>query len=337
MKKNYLRVLSYALILSTILFTSCNQEDESQIIETDKTTLEPDFFERDGSIDLEDVEEDAPIGEAKTYGHYNYTLLKPSELTKSDVDDLACGESTTMPLLAGYYKKQVGEVQVTNDGENLYLNFSASDKNYMKKVYLYIGEKGSIPFYSNGFPNLRKFNYKAFPYYYGGTKNATYVIPLSSIDLDCFEIVAYSKVYNSISRCYYSSFAYDSNRTQQYYYSRYSGCYYFRDWVRSFEFCKTSCDDGSMDVFGRKVVETFYTCLDVEVNGKLLSGFSSKTRYRSLKEYADTGRHFELYMYVNDEQCVAESGLEIGRVEFTGAASGDGVQATYHCISSKLQ
>ena len=28
--------------------------------------------------------------------------------------------------------------------------------------------------------------------------------------------------------------------------------------------------------------------------------------------------------------CVAESGLEIGRVEFTGVAGGDGVQATYH-------
>ena len=171
-------------------------------------------------------------------------------MKQADVNEIKCGETKTMPLLVGSSKKKVGVVKVSNDEENLYLTVKADDNMYMKKVYFNIGAKEDIPFFSNGFPNLYKFNYKAFPYYFGGQKKATYVIPLSSINLDCFEIVAYAKVFSKRSWCYYSAFAYNKERTQEYHYSQYSRCYYFKDWVRSFEYCISDCDDGTLSAYG---------------------------------------------------------------------------------------
>ncbi len=250
MKTNY--ALGYWFIALFLIFSSCSKEENEVIVESEKTAIEPDFIKNDGSEGIEDelqLEEEEPILttdiSSKSYTHCDYTLLTPS-----DVDVEACGETTTMPLLVGTRKLEVGSVTVSNDGENLYLNFEANDRNLMKKVYLYIGAKENIPFYSNGFPNLRKFNYKAFPYYYGGMKKATYVIPLSSIDLDCFEIVAYSKVYNKDSRCYYTSFAYDKTLDQQYSYYGWWSCVYYGDWVRSFSYCKQECKVECIQAYG---------------------------------------------------------------------------------------
>lgn len=286
MKTKYL--LGYSFIALFLIFASCSKEEneiiENEIIlESEKTNIEPDFVKNDGSEGLNDEElegeDEAPTtatSGAKTYGHCNYTLLTPS-----DVDIEACGNTTTMPLLVGSRKLQVGNVTVSNDGENLYLNFEANSRNLMKKVYLYIGAKENIPFYSNGFPNLRKFNYKAFPYYYGGMSKATYVIPLSSIDLDCFEIIAYSKVYNKDSRCYYTAFAYNKNLTQGYSYSYYSNCYYYGEWVRSFEYCKQKCEVACTSAYGYHEQcgfcedNVFYTFLAYSfIDAKGADGFS---------------------------------------------------------------
>jgi len=245
MKKNYL--LGCSLIALFLLFSSCNNNEDEIIQESTEINIEPDFVKNDGSEGIENeeqlLEEEAPLDSdvnSKHYRYRNYTLLKPSDISEDKINGM-CGEATTMPLLVGSRKKKVGEIKVMNDDENLYLTFTADQHKYMKKVYLNIGAKGSTPFYSNGFPNLRKFNFKAFPYYFGGTKKATYVIPLSSIDADCFEIIAYSKIYDRISRCLYTSFAYDQSSTQTYSYSYYSGCYYYNEWVRSFEYCKKDC------------------------------------------------------------------------------------------------
>ncbi|WP_108867922.1 hypothetical protein [Aquimarina aquimarini] len=252
MKKIY--TLRYFFMAFLLILTSCSKDENEAIVESEKTIIEPDFIKNDGTEGLKEEvlqEEEAPTPtevNAKSYRHYNYTLLKPSDLTQTDVDSIACGNITKMPLLVGSRKQKVGHVTVSNDGENLYLTFKAKRRNLMKKVYLYIGAKDNIPFYSNGFPNLRKFNYKAFPYYYGGTKEATYIIPLSSIDLDCFEIVAYAKIYNKDSRCFYTSFAYDQERTQQYNY--YYGCIHYGTWVRSFEYCKQQCQDPCIQAYG---------------------------------------------------------------------------------------
>jgi hypothetical protein len=245
MKKNYL--LGYSLVALFLLFVSCSQEEEEIIPDSTNVNIEPDFFKNDGSIEESEFEEEVPVEGviAKTYGYYNYTLLKPSDISQEKIDAM-CGKTTTMPLLVGSRKMKVGEVNVRNDDENLYLTFSTDQRRYMKKVYLNIGAKGSTPFYSNGFPNLRKFNFKAFPYYYGGMKNATYVISLTDIDIDSFEIVAYTKVYDSYRRNFYSAFAYDQNLTQTYSYSYYSGCYYYNDWVRSFEYSKLKCQESAI-------------------------------------------------------------------------------------------
>ena len=288
MKKNYL--WSYSLVALFLLFTACNTSEDEVIPESNKVNLEPDFFEKDGSMEESDIEEEAPEGvDAKTYGYYNYTLLKPSKISQEKIDAM-CGEATTKSLLVGYKKKKVGEVKVMNDDENLYLTFTADQYKYMKKVYLNIGAKGSTPFYSNGFPNLRKFNYKAFPYYFGGTKNATYVIPLADIDVDCFEIVAYSKVYDSASRCLYTSFAYDQNLTQTYSYSYYSGCYYYNEWVRSFEYCKQECNN----------YDTAFARCDESANCFTNDGFSEWGWTNG--PYPD---RFDFHLYTNVDGCDA--------------------------------
>ncbi len=316
MKINYFS--NYLIIFLLLFISSCNSNDSELIVDTDKTSIEPDFFKNDGSENLEEeqLEEEAPTETSlKTYSAYNYTLLKPSNLSEDEI----CGDVRTMPLLVGSRKKQVGEVNVSNDKENLYLTFKADDYKYMKKVYLYIGEKVNIPFYSNGFPNLRKFNYKAFPYYYGGQKEATYVIPLSSIDLDCFEIVAYAKIFDKRSWCYYSSFTYDNDLTQKYYYSYYSGCYYFKDWVRSFEYCKHKCIQAQAYALWNDGgdLNNNTECIDNE------SGltFVSKAAYGFLTSQ----NYFLVYLFTNTDGCDITDADKIGfiKVSLTNENTGE--------------
>lgn len=303
MKKNY--VWSFLAMALFFVFISCNQdESESEVIQ--KTVVEPDFFESDGSVNLEEerLEEEAPIEvgglSAKSY-YYSYTLLKPSELNQTKVNEIKCGETKRIPLLVGARKKQVGVVKVSNDEENLYLTVKAGDSKYLKKVYFNIGAKEDIPFYSNGYPNLYKFNYKAFPYYFGGQKKATYVIPLSSIDSNCFEIVAYAKVFDKSSWCYYSAFGYDANLTQKYSYSSYSGCYYFKDWVRSFEYCKNDCTP---------TYPTYAVCDGTKrcftEDGFTNWGWTNGPYYE----------RFGFALYANAENCDEEQGVQVGQMSF---------------------
>ncbi|MDH7447113.1 hypothetical protein [Aquimarina sp. 2201CG14-23] len=223
-------------------------------------------------------------------------------MKKSDVDAIACGEVTIRPLLVGANKKRVGRVEVANDGENLYLTFRANRHRYMKKVYLYIGAKEDAPFYSNGFPNLYEFNYKAFPYYYGGKKKATYVIPLSSINLDCFEIIAYSKIYDKDSGCYYSAFAYDKNLTQEYSYANNSGCYYFEDWVRSFEYCVKSCEPECIQTYGYH--ETCGVCEN--------DLFNTFLAYTFINNNGPAG--FNIELITNANGCDITNSTEVGHI-----------------------
>ena len=316
MKTNYVSVLKYAFIALFFVYTSCNKSEENELMEEPASEVaEPDFVKNDGSEGLtkeeggHDEEENAPeeFG-AKTYGHYDYTLLKPSDLTLDDVKAAGCGETKVIPLLVGSQKKRVGRVEVTNDGENLYLFFKANKSRYMKKVYLYIGEKGQIPFYSNGFPNLRKFNYKAFPYYFGGTKKAAYVIPLSSINLDCFEIVAYSKIYDADSKCFYSAFAYNKNLTQEYGYSYYSGCYYYREWVRSFEYCVKSCAPECVKAYGFHE-ECGFCENDV---------FNTFLAYVFIDSRGDAG--FNIELITNPNGCDISTSTEVGHINVSSVS-----------------
>ncbi|WP_024770752.1 hypothetical protein [Aquimarina macrocephali] len=305
MKTNY--TLGYWFIALFLIFSSCSKDENEVIVESEKTAIEPDFIKNDGSEGIEDelqLDEEEPIlttdTNSKSYRHCNYTLLTPS-----DVDVEACGDTTTMPLLVGSRKLQVGNVTVSNDGENLYLNFEAINRNLMKKVYLYIGAKENIPFYSNGFPNLRKFNYKAFPYYYGGMKKATYVIPLSSIDLDCFEIVAYSKVYNKDSRCYYTSFAYDQTLDQQYSYHGWWSCVYYGDWVRSFGYCKQECKVECIQAYG------FHAACGFCENNV----FTTFLAHTFINSKGDEGVDIELL--INPDGCDITNSSDVGHINIS--------------------
>jgi len=103
MKQNY--ILHYCLIALFLAFSSCSK-DESDITEQqpESVVAEPDFVENDGSQGLEGdekraEEEEAPLlteTNQKGYWNYDYTLLKPSELSQSDVKNLRCKESKVM-------------------------------------------------------------------------------------------------------------------------------------------------------------------------------------------------------------------------------------------------
>lgn len=321
MKKNY--ILFYVFTLLIVVFSSCTRDEEQLTTEPMKMAEEPEFVKNDGSEGLEGIEanteeELAPDLAAKCY--YNYTLLTPSDKKQPDVDALKCGESITMPLLVGSTKKRVGKVVVSNDGENLYLTFRANQERYMKKIYLYIGEKQNIPFYSNGFPNLQAFNYKAFPYYFGGMKNATYVIPLSSVNLDCFEIVAYAKVYDKESGCFYSAFAYDSANTQQYTYSYYTGCYYYGEWVRSFNYCLQSCAPDCVQAYGYH--EDCGICENDVLNTFLAYSFIDRN--------GEAG--FDIELITNTNGCDIDNSTEVGIMNIAEAGP-DKLKIEYNTIA----
>ena len=219
------------------------------------------------------------------------------EFDKSNAKDFSqenpCGEEKVLPLIAGQHIN-IGTVTISNDETNLYVTYETTGDWVLTETHVYAGPDEDIPYTKKGNPKFGHFPYKEE---HNNVQSFTYTISLGTLD-DCFSVITHAateKIVNGQSEQGETAFGcgdkeFPGNRW---------GCYT--------DYCVQECEeDGAVDVFGRKVVETFYTCLDVPVNGEVLSGFSSRTRYHSLKEYADTGRHFELYMYVNDEECVLQ-------------------------------
>lgn len=304
----------YLFIAISLFFTSCDNETELVTKEQEKVAIEPELTQ-DFDVDEQEVKNainSLSTKNKKSYYHCAYNFLQPTNLQDEDVEKLACGNSKTMPILVSCNKTKVGEVKVSNDDENLYLTFSANKRWEMDMIFLNISAKNDIPFYSNGFPNLSKFNYRAYPYYYGGSEKAVYKIPLSKINLDTFEVVAYAKVYDTYYQRCYSSFAYDSNLTQKYYYSYYHG-YYYGDWVRSFEYNKEDCNQYKyLEIFGRKFSNSNTKCIDIDINGKKLKGWSS---WIPLRNILNSKSRIDLELFKTNNNCSIENTPYIGRFE----------------------
>ena len=95
-------------------------------------------------------------------------------------------------------KGDVGYVSITNDEENVYVNYVAEDGWLIAETSLFIGAKDGIPLKKGGEPDQGKFPYK--DKFDPPVTSHEYVIPLEEVG-ECFVILAYAKVNNCEESC----------------------------------------------------------------------------------------------------------------------------------------
>ena len=157
MKKiNLLGYLSMALIL---LFTSCDQQGEMEILESSNSSIQIDKSKQ--------------------------IILQPTTLTKSEISEASCGESKVVTLTAGQHI-DVGTITVSNDETNLYVIYETTGNWVITETHLYVGPEAGIPLNNSGNPRIGH-----FPYH--GVDDEPFTIPLADLG-DDFVIVAHAVV-----------------------------------------------------------------------------------------------------------------------------------------------
>lgn len=97
----------------------------------------------------------------------------------------------TYTLFAGQ-NINVGNLEVTNDEDNLYVTYSLSANWYLNETQLYIGYLEDMPTNNGGNPQIGLFPFKTT--HAEGVNTYTYTIPLSTMVDDCYIIAAHSSV-----------------------------------------------------------------------------------------------------------------------------------------------
>ena len=276
MKKiNVLGYLSMALIF---LFISCDQQGEIELLESSNSAINIDKSKQ--------------------------ILLQPTTLSKSEIDEVSCGESKVVTLTAGQHI-DVGTVTVSNDETNLYVVYETTGNWVITETHLYVGPEAGIPLNGGGNPRIGH-----FPYH--GNDDSPFTIPLAGLG-DDFVIVAHAVVKKVIDGQTMQSetafgcgeFSFPGNRW---------GCY--------FDYDKQECEEEvCINVFGKK--DGHYECLNIELNEEALWGWSNKIDKSYIDNKTASGGYAKLRLYANiDDNCELLNAVEIGRVEITSVNGG---------------
>ena len=105
---------------------------------------------------------------------------------------IVCGSGNRVEIVS-VGENRVGELQVSNDGRNLHVNY-ALDKGYdLSEVNLYLGNKNTIPVKADGQPDVTKFPYSV-KFTANGVRLYSFAIPLSGIGSDCNAVAAHALI-----------------------------------------------------------------------------------------------------------------------------------------------
>lgn len=239
-----------------------------------------------------------------------------SILTKSEIEQMSCGESKVVPLMAGQ-NINVGSVTISNDKDNLYVVYETTEHWYLQEVHMYVGPESKIPLNGGGNPVIGHFPYSKEDI---ETQNYVFTVPLSELD-DCFSVVTHAVV----SRILYG----ETSQTETAF-----GCgdkdFPGNRWGCYTDYCVEECDDDEcFDVFGRKEIIQYVQCLQIDIDDSTLWGWSSRVPYKWLIDYAAINHYLELPIYINADECDINSGTQIGRVEFTAGDNGQDLKVSY--------
>jgi hypothetical protein len=118
-----------------------------------------------------------------------------SDLLKCTTDTTheVCGDVKTVDLYGGQHIL-VGDVEISNDGVNLYVTYHAAEGWSFTDLHLYVGDISLMPHNKSMNPTIGHFPYKVegLPY---PTVYYTFTIPLATLP-KCFEVVAHAVVRN---------------------------------------------------------------------------------------------------------------------------------------------
>jgi len=316
MKKNYL--LGCFTVALFYIITSCDNNSENEILEINQAQ-DIEAIDKADALEVDELEADGLTEGSIEQKTYSFDGNFTTTLTPEEIAEISCGESISMPLLAGRRDVVVGNVTVSNDTENLYVTYTTEGDWLIKSAHLFVGEKEDMPKYRSGYPKLWRFPYYAYPGYHNSVvKSYTFAIPLSSVSMNSSTIVANAIVKKKGSYFHYkSAFGYTASNNEnhsngQHYYSGRYHCNY-RNWNKYFEYRKVDCEvDERIDAYGYKDKYPVYnTCF-------LDNGFSNWGWSNGIGTF-DHRLEFNgilIPLFVDGEGCGVNDATEIGYVKY---------------------
>lgn len=118
------------------------------------------------------------------YSEYCVQECNPCQIT-TQVYDLFAGQTI-----------DVGQLQVTNDDQNLYITYQTTGDWYVGKVHVYVGDLSGLPVNGQNVPVPGQFPYSETynPY----TQSATVTVPLAGLP-SCYVIAAHAEVHKVVN------------------------------------------------------------------------------------------------------------------------------------------
>ena len=255
-------------------------------------------------------------------------ILKSKEnnttnLSKSQIHDISCGETTVVDLIAGQHIN-VGTVTVSNDETYLYVTYETSGDWYLTETHLYVGAESDIPYTKPGNPKFGHFPYSD-PH--GTTQSYTYKVDLSTLD-DTFAVIAHGVVDKIVNGDTIISGETAFGCGDKEFPGRRWGCY--------FDYTKQECvEEECIDAYAFKPNSDLTFCfLD---DGFTQWGWTNRFTHRFLFRYKIlNGVNFQFPLIAEAETCDISSGVQVGYIEAEATfVTTDGVDelfATYKYV-----
>ncbi len=251
-------------------------------------------------------------------------VTKPHETLMDGTDVDYCGEPVECTLIAGQHI-DAGTVTVRNDATHLYVEVysKAGFQNVEENIKMWIGTE--LP---KKRPPAGHFPYKVTE----SSNTHTFKIELSTIDAwngecgeesDPFYIVVHADVLteSGSAETAFGGCEEGTGKGAWWYYMEYA-----------IECCEE--EEECMDVFARKDVLGYFDCLDVDIDGNTIPGWSSKILYSWMLSDLDNGTYHDLPIrMINDENCEDLSG-RIGYVEILAAENRMDLKIRYIIFSN---
>jgi hypothetical protein len=124
-----------------------------------------------------------PVAELNKADSYNAT---------NETKPIVCGTGTKADFVM-LDQTRIGEIQVSNDGNNLHVTYALDAGTQLAEINLYVGDKNTIPVKADGQPDVTRFPYSV-KFSAAGVRIYSFAIPLKGNIKDCNAVAAYALV-----------------------------------------------------------------------------------------------------------------------------------------------
>jgi hypothetical protein len=110
----------------------------------------------------------------------------------NDAKPIVCGTGEKVDFVV-LGDARIGDIQVSNDGNNLHVNYALETGYQLAEINLYVGDKNTIPVVANGQPDVLKFPY-IVKFSANGVRFYSFAIPLNDKIKNCNAIAAHAMI-----------------------------------------------------------------------------------------------------------------------------------------------